>query len=574
MSAFRVLQLPAEDPFLGEYMLRIPVVPSEYHGVPQTVIVAGQYATLEDAISDIEYYGLGNSFISLFTDLRGNRIPLGNPPGYDAAALLHQVYPNVEFINEPQETVLSSYVKLYGVGQVIPSTVEMDNDPDDSTTVLMHTNDSSFLLRHAVELTHTNAGGYRFHIDISGVYSDQLNGNKFDFSGDNQDAARIQINVSRGSDDLYFIWLEISGGAWPIGVNLKNHLDGKETEDAEQDSDDPYDDGGDSGGGGGGGSFDDSSDDVDFPPLPDISATDTGFITLFVPSVTQLQNLATYMWTDPLFDLEFWRKIMADPMDAILGLSIIPYAIPSAGAINVKVGNIATNVSMNKASAQFFALDCGTITLEEYFGSYLDYEPYTTIEIYLPYIGIRKLSSDDLMPKTVHVKYHIDILTGACVAMIKCSKDSHGGVMYTYQGNCATEIPVTGLEFGNTVRSAISFGVSSATLIASGGSAAPAAIGGMVNSVMSSKPTIAKSNNIGSSGGLMANNRPYLIIHRPNQCKPSNQNKYMGYPAFITENVGGLSGYTSFEAIRLNGIKCNDEEMNEILSLLKEGVIL
>ena len=423
-------------------------------------------------------------------------------------------------------------------------------------------------------MTYDQENFYYFHIRIGGVYTDQLNGNKFDFSGSNQDSPIIDIGVSRDGENSWFYQAWIYGGSYPLGLNIKNSLDGQETDDAEQDSDDPYDDGGDSGGGGGGGNFDDSSDDVDFPDLPTISATDTGFITLFVPSITQLQNLATYMWTDPTFDLEFWRKIMADPMDAILGLSIVPYAVPSAGAVNVTVGNIATNVTMNKASAQFFALDCGTVTLDEYFGSYLDYEPYTSIDIYLPFIGIRKLSTDDLMPKSVHVKYHIDILTGSCVAMIKCSKDGHGGVMYTYQGNCATEIPVTSIGFGNTVRSAISFGTSAATLISTGGAAAPASIGGMANSVMNAKPTITKSNNIGASGGLMANKTPYLIIHRANQCKPANQNKYLGYPAFITESVSGLSGYTSFEAIRLNNIKCNDDEMNEIMQLLKEGVIL
>ena len=573
MGLFRVLQFPAEDSYNGQYMCRVPVVDAEtYHGVSQTLIAAGQANSIEEVIQNLDYYGVGDNFISLFTDLRYNNEPIGDPPNYDCQFMLHQIFPSVSSALFPDaETTVSNTIKVFNrtVGLPIKATHGAS-----STGFYTHKTDTSNLLRHEIEITYDAQYFYYFHIVLGGVYTDQLNGNKFDFSGSNQDCPIIDIGVTRDSEDTWFWQAWVYGGVWPIGLDIKNSLDGQETDDAEQDSDDPYDDGGDSGGGGGGGNFDDSSDDVDFPDLPTISATDTGFITLFVPSITQLQNLATYMWTDPTFDLEFWRKIMADPMDAILGLSIVPYAVPSAGAVNVTVGNIATNVTMNKASAQFFALDCGTVTLDEYFGSYLDYEPYTSIDIYLPFIGIRKLSTDDLMPKSVHVKYHIDILTGSCVAMIKCSKDGHGGVMYTYQGNCATEIPVTSIGFGNTVRSAISFGTSAATLISTGGAAAPASIGGMANSVMNAKPTITKSNNIGASGGLMANKTPYLIIHRANQCKPANQNKYLGYPAFITESVSGLSGYTSFEAIRLNNIKCNDDEMNEIMQLLKEGVIL
>lgn len=572
MGAFRVIEIPAEDTYFGEYKLRIPVVDASYHGTPIEQIVTGSATSIDDVIADLNYYGVGSKFIDLFTDIRYNNEAIGDPPAYNPNFMLHQVYPNIQAAYYNADTTITSTVKLFDRSVGAPTTASITEFGTNFTT---HGDLSNYLLRHEITLdADRNTEYYLFTIDLYGIYTDQMNGNKLDFSGDNQNASRISIVVVHNGESSWMYYVRIYDLGYPLGTNLKNALDGHEADDTEQDSDDPYDDGGDSGGGGGGGNFDDSSDDVDFPDLPTISATDTGFITLFVPSVTQLQNLATYMWTDPLFDLEFWRKIMADPMDAILGLSIVPYAVPSAGAVNVVVGNISTNVAMNKASAQFFALDCGTVTLDEYFGSYLDYEPYTSIDIYLPFIGIRKLSTDDLMPKSVHVKYHIDILTGSCVAMIKCSKDGHGGVMYTYQGNCATEIPVTSMGFGNTVRSAISFGTSAATLISTGGSAAPAAIGGMANSVMNAKPTITKSNNIGASGGLMANKTPYLIIHRANQCKPANQNKYLGYPAFITENVGGLTGFTSFEAIRLNNIKCNDEEMTEIMQLLKEGVIL
>ena len=94
------------------------------------------------------------------------------------------------------------------------------------------------------------------------------------------------------------------------------------------------------------------------PNLPSISAASTGFISLFNPTLNQLNELASYMWSD-LFQIDGWKKLCADPMDAILGLSIVPVAVPSGGTREVKVGNIGTGISLTVASSQFVEVDCG-----------------------------------------------------------------------------------------------------------------------------------------------------------------------------------------------------------------------
>ena len=78
---------------------------------------------------------------------------------------------------------------------------------------------------------------------------------------------------------------------------------------------DPFGGGGTSEPGGGGGSFDNSSTPINIPNLPSISAASTGFISLFNPTLNQLNELASYMWSD-LFQVDGWKKLFADPMDA------------------------------------------------------------------------------------------------------------------------------------------------------------------------------------------------------------------------------------------------------------------
>ena len=334
---------------------------------------------------------------------------------------------------------------------------------------------------------------------------------------------------------------------------------------------DPYEKGGSSSGTGGGtGNFDGTGDDVDIPSLPTLSAVDTGFITLFNPSIAQLKNLANYMWDGSLFDLNTWQKLFADPMDAILGLSIVPVAVPNGGTGDVKVGNISTNVSMTKAASQYVEVDCGTINVNEYWGAYLDYDPYTKAEIYLPYCGIHPIATDDIMGKAVHVVYHVDILSGACCAYVKCG----GSVLYSFIGQCASSIPISGTDFTNVINGVISAAVNVGSMVATGGASAPLAVPALAQTAVNSmKPSIEKSGAMSGTGGMMAVQTPYLILTRPRQALPSRQNTFTGYPSFITESLGDLSGYTEIEEIHLENISATESELSEIENLLKSGVI-
>lgn len=334
-------------------------------------------------------------------------------------------------------------------------------------------------------------------------------------------------------------------------------------------SNDPFNPGGDTETGGGGGDFDNTSTPIEIPDLPSISAASTGFISLFNPSLSQLNELASYLWSD-LFEIDGWKKLFADPMDAILGLSILPVAVPSGGAREVKVGNIGTGISLTVAASQFVEVDCGSIDVNEYWGAYLDYEPYTQAQIFLPYIGTRPISVDEIMGKTVRVVYHVDILTGACCCFVKCG----ASVLYTYNGQCSIPIPITGANYTSVVNGVISIAASVGSLVATGGASAPVALPSIANSAVNQmKPQVEKSGSISGSAGVLNMQVPYLILIRPRQALPSRQNEFIGYPSLITVQLTELSGYTEIQSIHLENIPATKEELAEIQSLLEGGVI-
>lgn len=355
---------------------------------------------------------------------------------------------------------------------------------------------------------------------------------------------------------------------------------------------DPYEGGGSSTTGGGDGTFDGSSDAVDIPSLPTVGATDAGFITLFAPTETQLKSLAEYMWSSA-FDIEgggtaiAFKKLFNDPMDCILGLSVVPVSVPTSGAREITVGNIVTTVQMNVASQQYIEVDCGSISFtDKYFGSYLDYEPYTKMAIFVPYSGVHTISADDIMGKTVTLKYHIDILTGSLVAFLKCGNS----VLYEFNGACASNIPVNSLNYASTIENAIRIAVNIGTTVATAGAAAPATggltgkaiaqgvalAGSTAEGAISMKPSIDRAGSLGGTTGLMGNQIPYIIITRPRLCRPTNQNKIKGYPSFIEITLNELNkqGYTEFDSIILDGLYLTDAEKQELENILMGGVYL
>lgn len=331
-------------------------------------------------------------------------------------------------------------------------------------------------------------------------------------------------------------------------------------------------------GGGYGSGIINPSDLIPDPEAPEIDAISTGLLTIFKPSLSQIQTLGDYLWSSA-FDISTLKKLFGDPMDAIIGLSIVPVVPPGAGSKNVKVGNIDTGISMPYIGRQFVEKDLGSLTIEPYIGSFMDYSPYTKISIFLPYIGFRDLSPEDVMGTTINIKYIVDVLTGGCNAILNVSGK---GAIYQFNGSCIANVPLTALNYSGAIQNAISAIGSIATTGAgiATGNPALAGVGSIglatraANAAINTKPTIQRSGNAGGASGLCGTQFAYAIIERPRLSTPAGYNNFIGNTLNVTMNIGDCSGFTMVEEIHLDGVLCTENERDELLRLLKEGVII
>lgn len=321
-------------------------------------------------------------------------------------------------------------------------------------------------------------------------------------------------------------------------------------------------------------------DDIEFAEVPTLDAIETGFITLYAPtSLQNLRDLATYMWDNSLFDVDNWKKLFADPMEAILGLSLVPFPIPVSGVGAVTIGNLTTNISMGKVNKQWIEVDCGSIKVNRYWGTYLDYDPYTQVEIYLPYIGTKSLRADDIMNSNISVRYIVDIISGACVAEIKSSVvNSRSSVLYRFSGMCTAQLPVTANSYDNVLTGVTKLIGGAVGGFVSTGLGNPMGMAGGIEAAASgvidiNKPHIDRSGGVHSTAGFLSTQKPVLIFTFPRACAPKDQKHYTGYPSFITEDLATLSGYTEIEKIHIEGFTGTEVELNELETLLKGGVM-
>lgn len=364
----------------------------------------------------------------------------------------------------------------------------------------------------------------------------------------------------------------------------------------EPESDDPF-----SGGGYSGPDDGDTGDfNYDGDPQPgNAPATfntglDTGFYTLYAPSASELQNLASYLWSTN-FDLNLFKRLFNNPMDLFLVLGILPVSIPKGAQKEVGIGLITTGVYMTTAADRVVTKDMGTIHVTGTTASYLDYAPYTHADLLLPFVGVVPIDIDAIMGKDVNIIYNVDVLTGSCVALINAGKSGAMHCVGAYAGNCMRSIPLTGADYTTMLSGLVQTAGAIAAGAASGG-AAGAVAGGLSAAssavVNEGKPLIQKGGAISSSAGFMLGSnqmRPVLIFSLPKQCLPSLQMVEMGFPAYTSDKKDGdltvlktLSDYkkgenptfVKVEEINLKNIKLTSAEIEELESILKEGVFV
>ena len=337
------------------------------------------------------------------------------------------------------------------------------------------------------------------------------------------------------------------------------------------------------------------------PNNPQVRPTDIhGASNYYCVNAANVNAFVNWLWNDLIKEgsLSDWlldsiTKINGNLYSCITGLRLFPCNISKHLAVTENTG-----INLGRFTTEFQVIDARSYnpkvgeleyTIPSGYNNFLDYQPYTTGLLYLPFVGFTQLDMTVFQPKsTMKIECYVDITTGVIDYVIYLKTDKGYSLIEHHSGTCGIEIPMSYDNAANWLQNfagaAIKDGVNTiggkgATSL---GEMAISATGGLLDSFET--PT---SYNVGApspSNGLYFPFKPHLVIKRPTYSRPKSYSKNVGYPCMKSLKPKSLSGYTVFQNPQLTfGHTVNSEgqkvlptkeEMDMLYQLMTEGVYL
>lgn len=276
------------------------------------------------------------------------------------------------------------------------------------------------------------------------------------------------------------------------------------------------------------------------------------------------------------------------PLDHIVGVYQAPFNIPefsNCGSLaNIFVGKYDTNVQGMPLLNQGSYSTTGIIAskyIEPTHNNFLDYEPYTSLSLYLPFCGSCNLDANLFVGKTVNVDYYFDIFSGDVIANVY----ANGSLYKTLSGNFTISQPITSQNVGLQKDTVIKGAVGIATnMLGTAGFAMSGnisgALSGAVGATISSISTYTHLNGIspvatkGGGGRSIFYTCKNIILYKSTAIENHGAyEKYKGKVCNYDSKLSECHGYTVVDNPHIE-IKCTNTEKDEITKLLEQGVIL
>ena len=171
-------------------------------------------------------------------------------------------------------------------------------------------------------------------------------------------------------------------------------------------------------------------------------------------------------------DLKWRLDCLRKPITQLFGSGSIPQNIrecrfipfnigTTAGANQIYLGTFETQQTLSKLVTDTVVRST-SVSIPWQSSDYRRRSPYTEVYIYVPYIGMIKLSSENLVGETsISVDYAVSVRDGSMI----CTLSSGGEVLGQYAGNVSVSVPVgiSNLNAANVAQSIITGAAAVAT---------------------------------------------------------------------------------------------------------------
>lgn len=367
-----------------------------------------------------------------------------------------------------------------------------------------------------------------------------------EYSADNSSGAP-SVFLNKKANTFELMYKDISIGNDGSTISVINYEDDPSGYD---DDDDDYHD------------PDDNSDDTPDPSI-DIDVSNE-LAKCYVIEAIELHKLSQFLWGADFFDNI--KLINNSPIENIVSLKAIIGGVTGGDSQTLTLGNVETTSTV-KPCSEVLSIDAGSITLPRKYNNFLDFEPYTKVQLYLPFYGTTMVDSSLVIGRTINIKYIIDVITGT--AKIKIFHDAK--TLYEFKCNVGCDLPITSSNRANVEMGYISSGLGMLGSVASGNMI------GASMSLLNMAQSQFHSQTTGNCNGVLNfhdTREVTAIVDRPVYTELRNFNAIHGRMCNLSLTLGNLSGFTKCsENVRLN-FKLLKQEEELLRELLSNGVVI
>ena len=289
-----------------------------------------------------------------------------------------------------------------------------------------------------------------------------------------------------------------------------------------------------------------------------------GLTSVYNVTPEKLNQLGRFIWTDDAMDNI--KLLNNSPIQNIVSCKCIPFSASGTTAKNIVLGNIDTGVLGNKVSSNIGKVLIGSVNVTPPFNNFLSYGNYTSVSIYLPYLGMRQLDTDKVMGKTLKVYYNVDCLSGNCVIELF----SNNVKINEFSCNVSIDIALTSSNRAEIEKGYISSAVGGGVSLATGN--VIGALGSGLNASMQ-KYNYSQSGSCSGSAYTNISKNCYIIIEYPDLLDNKSYKHTKGKPCEKRKRIGNCKGFTTISNVDLQ-VKATETEINAIKDLLSSGVYL
>ena len=319
--------------------------------------------------------------------------------------------------------------------------------------------------------------------------------------------------------------------------------------------------------------FDDDDDDYHDPTdneddtpddSTDISVSGEVCKTYKIDQI-ELKKLSQFLWSSGFLDNIL--LLNNSPIENIISLKALIGTVATTGTSQaLSLGNVVTTANAIPCN-ETITINVGSITLPRKYNNFLDFEPYTKVQIYLPFYGCAMLDSSLVIGRTITIKYIIDVITAtAKIKIIHADK-----TLYEFKTTCGSDLPITSSNRASVEMGYLSSGVGMGISIASGN-----VLGGLASGLSMAQSQYHSSTSGNVSGVLNFHDSRMItvLVDRPVYTELRNFNKTHGRVCNLSKTLRDLRGFTKCAENVQIPFNCLDEERSMIIEQLVNGVII